>query len=85
MKSYYSLTYFLAFIPLLIIIYSITPKKKRWFILLIASLIFSYLLSGKLIVYLISSIIVVYLSGLWLKKINDKCDKATENIEKEKN
>lgn len=83
MKSYYSLSYFLVFIPLLIIIYSITPKKKRWFILLTASLIFSYSLSDKLIVYLLSSIIVVYLSGLWLKKINDKCDKATENIDKE--
>lgn len=83
MKSYYSLTFFLVFIPILIIIYSITPKKKRWFTLLIASYIFFYLLSGKLLVYLLASTLIVYLSGLWLKYLNNKCDKKTANLEKE--
>lgn len=83
MKSYYSLTFFLVFIPLLIIIYSITPKKKRWFTLLIASYIFFYLLSGKLLVYLLTSTLIVYLSGLGFKSLNNKCNKEIENLEKE--
>lgn len=82
-KSYYSLTFFLAFLPLLILIYSITPKKKRWLILLLASYIFFYLLSGKLLVYLLASTIIIYLSGLLIKKINTKCEERIKDLEKE--
>lgn len=83
MKSYYSLTFFLVFIPILILIYSITPKKIRWFILLLASYIFSYLLSGKLIIYLLISTIVIYLSGLLLKKLNKNYEEVSKDLNKE--
>lgn len=83
MHSYYSLTFSLVFIPLLIIIYLFTPKKKRWVTLLIASYIFFYLLSGKLIIYLLISTLVVYLSGLGIDKIKRKYEIITKDLDKE--
>lgn len=83
MKSYYSLTFFLVFLPILMLIYNLFKAKKRWLVLLIASYIFFFLLSGKLIVYLLASTIIIYYTGLWLKKINNQTEIAITNLEKE--
>ena len=83
--SYFSILYLLAFLPLVIIIYNILPRKIRPIILLIASFIFYFIYSKWLVIYLLLSILSIYLAGLLMKYVNDKRDKAlNEEIEDKK-
>ena len=83
--SYFSILYLLAFLPLVIIIYNILPRKIRPIILLIASFIFYFIYSKWLVIYLLLSILSIYLAGLLMKHVNDRRDKAlNEEIEDKK-
>lgn len=77
--QYISLIYLLAFLPSLLLAYVLLPQRHRWKLLLTASYLFFYLLSGKLIVYLLLSTVSIHYIGLWLSK----CD--TDVSEREKN
>lgn len=63
---------FLLFVLVLVFIYYIFPKKYRYIVLLIGSLIFYYLFSGKYIIFIILSSIITYFSGRLIEKYNDK-------------
>ena len=81
--SYFNRIYLFLFLPLVVLIYNITPKKYRYIVLIIASFIFFFMISNKLIAFLILSILSIYLSGRIMNKIDDKKDKALENCKKE--
>lgn len=76
-SSYCSVGYLGIFLPIVVILYSITPKKYRWAPLLIASYVFFWLISGPLVVYLIFTTVCIYLTGLWLAGSKAKCDAIT--------
>lgn len=63
---------FLLFVLVLVFIYYIFPKKYRYIVLLIGSLIFYYLFSGKYIIFIILSSIITYFSGRLIEKYNNK-------------
>lgn len=63
---------FLLFVLVLVLIYYIFPKKHRYIVLLIGSLIFYYLFSGKYIVFILLSSVITYFSGKLIEKYNDK-------------
>ena len=65
--SYHLLAYFAIFLPLVILIYQITPQKFRWMILLAADYVFFWMISGKLILYLLFATIMTHYIGLWLE------------------
>lgn len=69
--------------PLIIILYNIVPQKQRWIVLLIASYIFFWSISGKLIIYLLITTLLMYFFGIWLDKIQRKRDNELKNAEKE--
>ncbi len=71
--QYCDLTYLLVFLPIVMFLYQVFPKKVKPFILLIASYIFFYLLSGKLLVYLIITTFSMHHFGLWLRD-NKRCE-----------
>lgn len=81
--QYCDWSYLLLFLPIVMIIYSVVPKKKRYIFLFLVGLIFFYLISETLIVYLFVTIFITYGIGLWLKKLNDAEEKNIENLEKE--
>lgn len=64
--SYSSILYVCIFLPAVIFLYGVLPQRHRWKILLAASYVFFYLLSGKLIIYLIVSTFSIHHMGLWL-------------------
>lgn len=64
--SYASPLYLFVFLPVVLLIYQIATQKHRWKILLLASYIFFYLISGKLLLYIIASTFSVHHIGLWL-------------------
>ena len=63
---------FLLFVLMLVLIYYIFPKKHRYIVLLIGSLIFYYLFSGKYIIFILLSSVITYFSGKLIEKYNDK-------------
>lgn len=68
MNSYFSLYYVLIFLPIVILLYFLTPKKYKYIVLLIASLVFYILISSYLLIYLAITAISIYLIGLKISK-----------------
>ena len=64
--SYSSILYSCIFLPAVMMVYGIMPQRHRWKILLAASYLFFYMLSGKLLIYLILSTFSIHHMGLWL-------------------
>ena len=81
--TYFSLSYAFLFLPIVIIIYSLTPKKFRYIILLIASLVFFGILSKFLIFYLIATIISIYFGARAINYLDDKQGEVLETTDKE--
>ncbi len=63
---------FLLFVLVLVFIYYVFPKKYRYIVLLIGSLIFYYLFSGKYIIFILLSSVITYFSGKLIEKYNGK-------------
>lgn len=78
---------FIVFIAVVCALYFIFPKKIRWVLLLVASYIFYFLSSSKLMVFMLATTLTIYLSALLMEKIESsakqKC-KAIENKEEKK-
>lgn len=64
MTSLFSLSFLALFLPVVVALYSATPKRFRWTILLFASYVFFWSVSGALIAFLLVSTVSVYLIGL---------------------
>ena len=82
--TYWSSLFLGAFLPLTILIYNLMPQKHRWKVLLVASCLFFWSISGKLLVYLIFSVIVMHDFGLWFTSIQNEKEEILKNLEKEK-
>ena len=80
--SYFSFLYVVAFLPLVIVLYSIVPKKGRWAVLLIASYVFFWLFSTKLIVFILASTVVTYLLGRKLESVLAQRSVAVKAVER---
>lgn len=84
MTSFFSLTFLFVFLPVCLIVYAAVPKAAKKYILLLASLVFFWLVSGVLIIYLILTVISVFLFGKWLDNIQTKMRSELAKTEKEK-
>lgn len=65
--AYHTPLYLLLFLPLTLLVYQLTPSKKRWMVLLAASYLFFWSISGKLVLYLIGTTWFTYSVGLHLQ------------------
>ena len=65
--SYNTLQYIAFFLPIVIMLYQITPANRRWMILLGANAVFFALLSSGLILYIVVSIILTHYIGIWME------------------
>lgn len=83
MSSYFSGQYLFLFLPIVVVIYNILPKKIRPAVLLIASYVFFCLISKTLILYLLLSSLSIYGSGLLMRKIDNKRNKEIEKLNRE--
>ena len=84
MTSFFSLTFLFLFLPACLILYAAVPKAAKKYILLAASLIFFWLVSGFLIIYLLLTVLSVFLFGKWLDKIQKQMKAELSKTEKEK-
>ena len=81
--SYLNPVFAFLFLPILIFIYNVLPKKARPFLLLIASLGFFFFVSEFLVVFLLLSIISVYLLTRKFSRIDERRNRALDKVEKE--
>ena len=79
--SYFNVYFAFLFIPLLIIIYNLIPKKVRPFLLLLASFGFFFVVSRWRIIFLGASILSIYLIGIWMDKIDKKKELLLESAD----
>lgn len=66
--SYHLVKYFALFLPIVIIVYQLVPKKFRFIVMLAADYIFFFLCSKWLVLYLTGSTLITHFVGLWLEK-----------------
>ena len=64
MTSLFSFSFLALFLPVVVALYSATPRRFRWVVLLAASYVFFWSLSGMLIAFLLASTVSIYLVGL---------------------
>ena len=67
--QYCSVAFLGVFLPLTLLFYCVIPRRKRWLVLLIASYIFFWSLSGKLLIYLLFSTFSIHHFALWFDKL----------------
>ena len=77
--TYCDAVYLALFLPLTILIYSIMPKKHRAKVLLLASYIFFWSISRKLIVYVWASTLSIFGFGKWLEAVQNKRNEVLKN------
>lgn len=82
MKSYYSLFFGLFFLPVTVIVYQLFPPKKRWIVLLMASYVFFWSISQRLIIYIIFSSLSIHHFGLWMESIENEFKLKKPYLEK---
>lgn len=73
--AYNTNVYFIVFLPIVIIFYSVFPKKYRWITLLISSVVFFFIISKWLIFWAFLAIIISYFSARLIeykREINSK-------------
>ena len=78
--TYTDLAYLVMFLPIVVIIYNLLPQKHRWKVLLGASYVFFWSISGKLLIYLLVATIVTYLLGLRLQAKQDERNKKLKEV-----
>lgn len=86
-NSYISLAYLAIFLPAVLFLYAVLPKKVRPYVLLLASLIFFWFISELLIVYFLISVFLIWLCALGLEKLKRRqkeCVKIAESREEKK-
>lgn len=81
--SYHTVDFLVLFLPFVIGLHFITPQRHRWKILLAASYIFFWSISGKLIIYLLLSTLSIHYAGLWLSSIASDGKLKMQEAEKE--
>lgn len=80
--SYNSALYLFMFLPLVLLMYQIVPRRIRPLVLLAAGYTFFYMISGKLLVYLIGTTIFVHYIGIWLGYLKKQCQTELLNASK---
>ena len=80
MTSYFSFIFLAAFLPVVVVLYAVAPRRTRWVVLLMASYVFFFWLSRTLILALWVSTLSIYLTGLGLGALIRQRDAAVKAV-----
>ena len=81
--TYCDVMYLGLFLPFTMFMYSIVKQRHRPMVLLLASYLFFWSISKKLIVYVIISSFSIHYLGLWLSIIQEERKKLLKEAEKD--
>ena len=82
LSNYFSVSYLVIFLPLAMLIYSITPAKAKKYVLLALNFIFFWLISGKLVLVLAVTALSIHYFGLWLDRLINERDAEVKQTER---
>ncbi len=82
--EYHLLTYSLLFLPVVILLYQLTPAKLRWLFLLIVDYVFFFLISKGLIIFLFVATLATYGTGRWLAYVTEHATVKGKALTKKK-
>lgn len=82
LTSFFSPMYLALFLPACILFYALMPKKGKKYALLLESLGFFFLISGKYIIWILASIVSVWGCGLWIGWLQQRREEAVKAAEK---
>ncbi len=82
MASLFSPLFLVVFLPAVIVAYSLTPARRRWITLLIASYTCFFIISQWLIVFIAVSTVSVWLLALGIERIRFRCATKVSSAEK---
>ena len=82
LTAFFSVHYLALFLPVALVLFSVTPNKWKRYTLLVLSLCFYWLISGTLIVYLLGSALVIWGLGLWMARIQQRRDREAKAAER---
>ncbi len=74
--------FLLGFLPAVLLVYHFMPQKHRWKVLLAASYLFFWSISGKLLIFLLLSTFSIHHFGLWLDTVRQDEDAVIKAAEK---
>lgn len=77
-----NLAFFVLILPASIVAYAVTPRRFRWIVLLIFSLLCFYHQSKRLIVFFLATILSCYACGLGMSSLIDKRDGEVKKTKK---
>lgn len=80
--SFFSIDYLMVFLPLVLIIFTISPKKLKKYVLLFASYFFYTLISKRYVLVILFTTILIYFVGLGIEKIYNKKELALGKVDK---
>jgi len=69
---------FLFFLAVLLLIYAVTPKRYRWFVLLLGSMAFYGFAGPFFLIYICSTIVITYICTTIIRRTRAKRDAAVE-------
>lgn len=80
-SSYFSVTYLAGLLPVTVLLYAVLPRRLRRWELLLASYVFFWAVSGKLVIYLWWTTLSAHYGGLWLDRLQRDCSEALRTTE----
>ena len=81
--AYHTSIYLFVFLPVVLLVYQLTPKKLRWMTLLLSGYVFFWTISGKLVLYLIGTTLFTHYIGVWMSWMKLQCETAVSGLTKE--
>lgn len=81
--AYHEATYLALFLPIVMLLFQIIPKKVRPYLLLVASYVFFWSFSKYLVVYIIATSLVIYTVGLWIGSLQKRCKADCADLSRE--
>lgn len=84
LTSFFSFEYLVIFLPVVIILYALSPGKAKKYILLLFSYVFYVIVNGGLTLFLLFSTVCVFAFSKLLESIKSKRAEALKSCEKDK-
>lgn len=85
MLAYHQGPYLFCFLPFVMFIYAVSPKKIRRIVLLLAGYVFFWSFSRWLVIYLIGMTTLIYGAGLWIDHLKTEGKKKAKEQESKEN
>lgn len=78
--AYHTSIYLFLFLPAVLLVYQLTPKRFRWITLLLSGYIFFWTISGIMVLYLIGTTLFTHYIGVWLAWMGQRCAYETAGV-----